>query len=71
MFFCIGENSESSLSIGEGETIEKAIASWARYDEGGELGEILQEFRECNPSIYEGKELKIELEYPPPIIKIL
>lgn len=68
MFFCIGENCHSDYSIGEGETVEKAISSWSTS--GNIWGDILDEFNRYDPSIIQGKKLNVELECPPPIIRI-
>ena len=69
MFFCIGENSSEPYSIGEGETIENAISNWSTSS--GIWGDIIEEFKGYNPTIVQGLKLDIELECPPPIIKIL
>ena len=69
MFFCIGENSNESYSIGEGETIENAISNWATSSDI--WGDIIEEFKRYDPIIIHGLKLDIELECPPPIIKIL
>ena len=69
MFSCIGENSSESYSIGEGETIENAISNWATSSDN--WGDIIKEFKWYNPTIIHGQKLNIELECPPPIIKIL
>ena len=69
MFFCIGENRSKSYSIGEGETIENAVSNWSTSR--CIWGDIIQEFKGYNPAIIQGQYLFIELECPPPIIKIL
>ena len=61
MFFCIGENRSKSYSIGEGETIENAVSNWSTS----------RCIKGYNPVIIQGQYLFIELECPPPIIKIL
>lgn len=68
MFFCIGENGCSPFSIGEGETVEKALSSWS--SSGDVWGDILNEVSCYCPVIIQGKTLNIELECPPPIIRI-
>lgn len=69
MFFCIGANSSESCSIGVGETIEKAISNWSTSRDN--WGNIIEEFKIHDPAIVQGLQLDIELECPPPIIKIL
>ena len=69
MFFCIGENGSGSYVIGGGETIEKAISSWSTSRD--DWGDIVKEFKWYAPVIIQGLVLGIELECPPPIIKIL
>ena len=69
MFFCIGENGSESCSIGEGETIEKALSNWSTSRDI--WGDIIEEFKLYDPIIIHGLKLDVELECPPPIIKIL
>ena len=76
MFFCIGENSKAPYSIGEGETIENAIYNWSSLcgnwsSPRDNWGGIIAEFKRYDPTIIQGLELDLELECPPPIIKIL
>lgn len=68
MFFCIGENSSENYSLGKGETIEEAISNWSTSRDI--WGDILDEFNRYDPVIIQGQELNIELECPPPIIRI-
>ena len=69
MFFCIGENDIKAHSVGQGDTIEKAISNWSTWRNN--WGDIIEEFKRHDPIIIQGLQLDIELEYPPPIIKIL
>ena len=69
MFFCIGENGSGAYVIGGGDTIEKAISSWAASRDN--WGNTVEEFKRYDPVIIQGLVLGVELECPPPIIKIL
>lgn len=69
MFFCIGENDSAAYAVGEGETIETAMYNWSTSH--GIWGDIIEEFKRYDPTIIHGLKLDIELECPPPIIKIL
>lgn len=68
MFFCIGESSSENYSLGKGETIEEAISNWSTSR--NIWGDILDEFNRYDPVIIQGQELNIELECPPPIVRI-
>lgn len=70
MFFCIGENNCVVHGVGMGETIETAISNWATSSHGI-WADIIEEFNRYDPTILQGQKLNIELECPPPIIKIL
>ena len=69
MFFCIGENNCVGQAVGMGETIETAISTWSTSR--GIWADIIEEFKMYDPIIVHGQKLDIELECPPPIIKIL
>lgn len=69
MFFCIGESKNENCATGAGETVEEAISNWSTSGDNWE--DIIEEFRACCPDILQGQKLNIELECPPPIIKIL
>lgn len=64
MFFCIGENGYTSLSIGRGVTINDAIFQWA-YSTSPE--DIKKEFEEYSPNVIEGEVVDVEFEV---VIKI-
>ena len=57
MFFCIGESSGEAYSVGEGETIEKAIFNWSTSRDT--WGDIIEEFKRYNPVIIHGLKLDI------------
>ena len=69
MFFCIGENNCVVHAVGTGETIETAISTWSTSRDI--WADIVEEFNRYNPTILQGQKLNIELECPPPVIKIL
>ena len=69
MFLCIGVNNSETYSMGSGETIEEAISNWSTLS--GNWGSIIEEFNRYDPVVVQGQKIDVELECPPPIIKIL
>jgi len=54
MFFCIGENDNERLSIGQGESAIEAIKDWACNDK------YTDEFQEYSPVVVSGHIVNIE-----------
>ncbi len=66
MFYCVGENQHSSCSIGMGHTIEEAVNNWAIHDMDRDTSDFIDEFQTYNPTVIEGRELKIQMNYQAP-----
>ena len=59
MFYCIGENSNTSNSFGSGDSIFDAIISWGSEET---KQQIFEEFEQYYPTIIEGKQLDVSVD---------
>lgn len=64
MFICFGDNENTLESVGQGETVEKAIKSWA-YN--ADWRDIEAEFNNYTPTIIEGKPVNVSITIPEPV----
>ena len=58
MFYCVGENHDSSRAVGRGETMEQAIRNWA----SGSGDDVFDEFDRWNPDTFIGQPINVTVK---------